>query len=135
MVYDWTDGGDTEVVVEDIENMEFDLIEKFSDQQKDWRLIDEHNASLIRYSFTGYGPIHSKMRTFLITEAIYSDIIACPPEDYHQMRQTLRFNISENFMPFTNPLVGDKIDFWRTRILGMPTQKSWEWVNSLESNL
>ena len=48
MVYDWSDGGDAEVVIEDIEHTELDMIEMYDDQQKDWRFNDEQGAAFQR---------------------------------------------------------------------------------------
>ena len=36
--YDWSEGGDVEVVVEDIERLQMDYHDKYDKQQKDWRL-------------------------------------------------------------------------------------------------
>uniref|UniRef100_A0A1B0CQN1 NADH dehydrogenase [ubiquinone] 1 alpha subcomplex subunit 10, mitochondrial n=1 Tax=Lutzomyia longipalpis TaxID=7200 RepID=A0A1B0CQN1_LUTLO len=37
LVYDWNEGGDTEVVVEDIERIDFDRFDKHDPKMKDWR--------------------------------------------------------------------------------------------------
>jgi len=52
LVYDWSEGGDTEVVIEDIENTELDMIEMYSNQQKDWRFHHETIAAQKRYQCT-----------------------------------------------------------------------------------
>merc|ERR1711974_465912 len=39
--YDWSEGGDTEVVVEDIERMNMDYHDKYDRQQLDWRMLTE----------------------------------------------------------------------------------------------
>ena len=44
-MYDWSDGGDTEVVVEDIERLNMDYFDKYDKQQKDWRMHNEVNMS------------------------------------------------------------------------------------------
>ena len=41
LVYDWSEGGDPEVVVEDIEQLNLDYYDKYDKQQKDWRLHNE----------------------------------------------------------------------------------------------
>lgn len=38
LVYDWSNGGETEVVVEDIERIDFDRFDKHDPKIKDWRL-------------------------------------------------------------------------------------------------
>uniref|UniRef100_A0A8D9EPA6 NADH dehydrogenase [ubiquinone] 1 alpha subcomplex subunit 10, mitochondrial n=1 Tax=Cacopsylla melanoneura TaxID=428564 RepID=A0A8D9EPA6_9HEMI len=37
LVYDWSEGGDVEVVVEDIERIDFDHYDHFSDKLREWR--------------------------------------------------------------------------------------------------
>lgn len=41
LVYDWSEGGDPEVVVEYIEQLNLDYYNKYDKQQKDWRLHNE----------------------------------------------------------------------------------------------
>ena len=41
LTYDWSEGGDVEVVVEDIERLNMDYHDKYDKQQKDWRLLTE----------------------------------------------------------------------------------------------
>ncbi len=41
LVYDWTEPGDMEIVVEDIEALNFDFHEQTAEQQRDWRLGNE----------------------------------------------------------------------------------------------
>lgn len=49
LVYDWSEPGDAEVVVEDIENLNLDDIDYYDDQQSDWRFHNEAGASVVRY--------------------------------------------------------------------------------------
>jgi hypothetical protein len=49
LVYDWSEPGDTEIVVEDIENLNMDNIDTYEDQQSDWRFFNEEVASIVRY--------------------------------------------------------------------------------------
>lgn len=51
LVYDWSEPGDAEVVVEDIENLNMDNIDYYDDQQSDWRFYNEEGASIIRYKY------------------------------------------------------------------------------------
>lgn len=45
LIYDWSDGGDVEVVVEDIERLDIDSYTDYDEKMKDWRLkyLDEWN--------------------------------------------------------------------------------------------
>merc|ERR1719270_241413 len=65
LVYDWSEGGDTEVVIEDIEATELDMIEMYSNQQKDWRFGDEVVAAQKRYQCTNPMWVEKKLRTLI----------------------------------------------------------------------
>jgi len=50
--YDWSEGGDPEVVVEDIEGLNMDFHDKYDKQQKDWRLLTEDGFASKRNIYT-----------------------------------------------------------------------------------
>merc|ERR1719187_1236074 len=50
--YDWSEGGDVEVVVEDIERLQMDYHDKYDKQQKDWRLHTEDGFASKRNLYT-----------------------------------------------------------------------------------
>merc|ERR1711935_518597 len=50
--YDWSDGGDFEVVVEDIEDLNLDYHDKYDKMQKDWRLQIEDAFGTKRHIYT-----------------------------------------------------------------------------------
>ena len=50
--YDWSEGGDVEVVVEDIERLQMDYHDKYDKQQKDWRLHTEDGFASKRQYYT-----------------------------------------------------------------------------------
>ena len=50
--YDWSEGGDVEVVVEDIERLQMDYHDKYDKQQKDWRLHNEDGFASKRQYYT-----------------------------------------------------------------------------------
>lgn len=41
LIYDWSNYGDVEVVVEDIERIDFDSFDKYDPKMKDWRMPNE----------------------------------------------------------------------------------------------
>lgn len=49
LVYDWSEPGDMEVVVEDVEAVNLDEYGLYEEQQADWRLYNEENANRKRY--------------------------------------------------------------------------------------
>lgn len=52
LVYDWSEGGDVEVVVEDIESIDFDRFEKHDKKLKDWRFGKEWDLCEERILYT-----------------------------------------------------------------------------------
>lgn len=52
LVYDWSSGGETEVVVEDIERIDFDRFDHYDPKMKDWRLANEWDWCEMRMRFT-----------------------------------------------------------------------------------
>ena len=48
-MYDWSEPGETDIVVEDIENLNMENIDYYDDQQSDWRFYNEELASNVRY--------------------------------------------------------------------------------------
>jgi len=52
LTYDWSEGGDVEVVVEDIERLNMDYHDKYDKQQKDWRLLTEDGFASKRQLYT-----------------------------------------------------------------------------------
>lgn len=52
LVYDWTNGGETEVVVEDIERIDFDRFDHYDPKMKDWRMAGEWDWCEMRMRFT-----------------------------------------------------------------------------------
>lgn len=56
LVYDWSNGGETEVVVEDIERIDFDRFDHYDPKMKDWRLPGEWDWCELRMRFTQEKP-------------------------------------------------------------------------------
>jgi NADH dehydrogenase (ubiquinone) 1 alpha subcomplex subunit 10 len=52
LVYDWSNGGEPEVVVEDIERIDFDRFDHYDPKMKDWRLPDEWAWCELRMRWT-----------------------------------------------------------------------------------
>jgi NADH dehydrogenase (ubiquinone) 1 alpha subcomplex subunit 10 len=48
LIYDWSNYGDVEVVVEDIERINFDSFDKYDPKMKDWRLPSEWDWNTAR---------------------------------------------------------------------------------------
>jgi len=52
LTYDWSEGGDTEVVVEDVERLQLEYFDKYDKQQSDWRMHKEETYSMYRGCYT-----------------------------------------------------------------------------------
>lgn len=52
LVYDWSNYGDVEVVVEDIERIDFDRFDKYDTRLRDWRFPDYWDVVDLRYLYT-----------------------------------------------------------------------------------
>lgn len=52
LVYDWTEAGEPEVVVEDIERIDFDRFGHYDEKMKDWRIMTEWEWCEKRMEFT-----------------------------------------------------------------------------------
>lgn len=60
--YDWSEGGDFEVVIEDIERLNMDYHDKYDKQQKDWRLLTEERFATKRWQFTHKEKLFNQFR-------------------------------------------------------------------------
>jgi len=60
--YDWSEGGDVEVVIEDIERLNMDYHDKYDKQQKDWRLLTEEMFATKRHQYTDKGQLINQFR-------------------------------------------------------------------------
>jgi len=60
--YDWSEGGDVEVVVEDIERLNLDYHDKYDKQQKDWRLHTEDGYASKRQLYTNGNVLNNQFR-------------------------------------------------------------------------
>ena len=109
MVYDWSDGGDTEVVIEDIEHTELDMIEMYDDQQKQWRFNDEQGAAFQRNRFTNLSRIREKLMTMEVMEMEFNDILKATVEDTLAMEDVARWLPSSAYEQGCNAHMGDNI--------------------------
>jgi len=52
LIYDWTEVGDTEILVEDIERLDFDQYTIYDKKMEDWRRVDKWDWNIYRHRFT-----------------------------------------------------------------------------------
>jgi len=97
LVYDWSEGGDLEIVVEDIEKTELDNIELYDDQQRDWRFSNEEGATRIRKQFTHPRWIDHKLKSTVCFESFFADTLMADEPIVEEMEQIMRWVKNINF--------------------------------------
>jgi len=132
LAYDWSEEGDTEVVVEDIENTELDMIECYSNQQKDWRFGDEIRAASVRYQCTNSLWVRKKMNYFKIDNSSYSNVLVPPMDQLIAMEDVFRHISSERFAPGANAHLGD--DTLMLKLFGWMKNKEHKTFMNWEGN-
>merc|ERR1711879_90034 len=70
LIYDWTEPGEVEAVVEDIEALNFDHYGRYEEQQKDWRFVLEEVAAMKRGKYTNTLSLH-QMRLHCLNPHYY----------------------------------------------------------------
>jgi len=103
LVYDWSEGGDPEVVVEDIEQLNLDYYDKYDKQQKDWRLHNEERYAHKRWFYTDKNEVFDG---FNVVHYAAEKLVAGRPADSE--RERLYSQVPGNrYMPGYNEAEGD----------------------------
>ena len=106
LVYDWNTEGETELVIEDIERLNFDWYEQHDEQQTDWRLFQEDQYEKQRKLYT-----HPRYLTNLLDFAISDDVEAehyfWTPEENLNISHVMGHIPSDFFEPGFNPYNGE----------------------------
>jgi len=101
--YDWSEGGDVEVVVEDIERLQMDYHDKYDKQQKDWRLHTEDGFASKRNLYTNKDKIRNQFNDPFWGA---DKLILTAPEGTEQER--IRMALPGNFYKYGfNTILGD----------------------------
>jgi len=113
LTYDWSEGGDTEVVVEDIDRMghAMDYHDKYDKQQLDWRLLTEDNFGQKRYNYTAGSGKMKLLHHFNSPHWFADEITLTTTEAQEQDRVRTRLPGSM-FQPGYNTELGDKEPFF-----------------------
>ncbi|GIX75581.1 NADH dehydrogenase 1 alpha subcomplex subunit 10, mitochondrial [Caerostris extrusa] len=108
IIYDWNNYGDVEVVVEDIERLDFDRFTQYHSQLKDWRKWDDWEWSHYRRYYT-----NSKreiMQLGLIFRPRVSEVHH-PGAEVVEYLDLLREVPGERYIEGFNPKSGDNVWF------------------------
>merc|ERR1712179_513822 len=60
-VYDWNEPGDVDLVIEDIEKLNFDFYDRVDDQQSDWANKNEKDWQAIRMELTDFNSLGKRL--------------------------------------------------------------------------
>lgn len=109
LVYDWTEPGDMEIVVEDIEALNFDFHEQTAEQQRDWRLGNEEQFAMKREQYCNSTLRDQLFRQIGMTKRNYSCVhLWREPHEQEHLENALFWIKSERYAPGFNTAMGDK---------------------------
>jgi len=109
LVYDWTEPGDMEIVVEDIEALEFDYLEQWDEQQKDWRLETEELINIERFKFCNHHERHQVLNQLRNTKMNWKPVhLYRDPAEQEHLEDVLKWVKSQRFAFGFNAAMGDK---------------------------
>lgn len=129
LVYDWSNGGDIELVVEDIERIDFDRYEKEATKMKDWRFIRlEADWAELRIKYTGDRDI---VQNYTDLPLFHCPDLLIGPED-----DAIRNTIYEEAKSFKyaygyNVDMGDKDILLKTKSINNPKTKNWSYIDRM----
>lgn len=115
LVYDWSEPGETDIVVEDIENLNMENIDYYDDQQLDWRFYTEEMASNVRYRFTNSTMLLHKFNCLTDVVNIDADHLHFETEERNQWEYVAKYLESERYAIGFNTKLGDTGIFWKNR--------------------
>jgi len=109
LVYDWSVPGDLDVVVDDIEKIDFDFTDEYDDLLRDWtRNRTEQKHTILRHQFCSMFKRSDLLRTIdCIEELREADNLFFSPEEIQRMSEVLAYIPGDRFAPDANPAMGD----------------------------
>lgn len=108
LVYDWSEPGDMEIVVEDIEALNFDFLEETDEQQKDWRLGREEGYAIMRERYCNATNRDQLFRQIGNTNrSIHAVHLWKEPNEQEHLEDVMMWIKSERYAPGFNASMGD----------------------------
>jgi len=111
LIYDWSEKGDPEVVVEDIERIDLDCYYQNDPKMRDWRFMLEYDACEARWDHTQHK--QKMMNRMLIPIADCPSLLA-HPDDMHIFKQVWNSAPGQEHPYGFNTKMGDKGVLFRT---------------------
>lgn len=118
--YDWSNGGDMDLVSEDIERLNFDWYDMEDQQQSDWRLYTEDYYDKKRLQYSEAKRMEEVL-DFNFYHFVDAPTLRLSVEDVQNQHDVLTQIPEEQYEPGYNPYVGDKVLFK----LGYPNQMKY----------
>jgi len=137
LVYDWSEPGDMEIVVEDIEALEFDLIEEWDEQQKDWRFQKEDLLTEQRIKYCNFDERTRVKMQFGNTVDNWKPVhLFREPHEQKHLDSVLQWIKSQRYAFGYNAAMGDKNILFRGFPFSEPVYPNAEkeqtyWKNTL----
>ncbi|XP_015914018.2 NADH dehydrogenase [ubiquinone] 1 alpha subcomplex subunit 10, mitochondrial [Parasteatoda tepidariorum] len=108
LIYDWNNFGDVEVVVEDIERIDFERYSRYDFKLQDWRKADDWEWNYFRRQYTTH------KNKLLIYSHIFRPKVSevhHPPDEVIEYRELLEKIPGEMYEEGFNPNAGDNVWF------------------------
>jgi len=109
--YDWSEGGDVEVVVEDIERLNMDYHDKYDKQQNDWRLLTEDGFASKRQLYTN----GLKLRQQFADPFWQADKLVLSGAEGNEIAQIKLKLPGNTYLPGFNTIMGDPDPIWNMK--------------------
>ena len=108
LVYDWSDKGDVEVVVEDIERIHFDRIDDHDPKLKDWVYHLEEEWADVRHKFSDK---KYELLCYLDVPRLEAPELVADAEDIHKFYELYQNAPGNYYRTGYNPTMGDNTTF------------------------
>jgi len=117
LVYDWTEPGEVESVVEDIESLNFEEYGRYEEQQKDWRFVLEEVAAQRRGKYSSAISLHQMRIDCLNPNYNEAEKLFFSKPDMENLREVEHMMRGGQYAPGFNTDCGDKwmdilMKFW-----------------------
>jgi NADH dehydrogenase (ubiquinone) 1 alpha subcomplex subunit 10 len=111
LVYDWKEGGDIDLIIEDLEALDFDQYEKLTQKMEDWKYYRDTDFDDIRKVLT----LHRCWFYRWFSQPEYNHPSVLIDQESAEIRQMVYNHHNMNFVDGYDP---DKHPWWKTLFLG-----------------
>jgi len=109
LVYDWSTPGEVEVVTDDLEKLELDMVDEYSELMRDWtRFRAETHSTILRSRFANLMERERMLKGIFSEEFTQCENMMRSPADARNLEQVMNYMPSTRFAPGFNRAMGDK---------------------------